>query len=697
MSSFVEIKQKENNECLLACLKALIKYYHNQKIDIEQLKKNIILSEKGLNLLQFKNLSKDYEIEIKIHKIRSEDLNKLHFSDPIIIIVNNENYGYHSLLIYKETNKNFLIIDPEKGKLEWIKKDEIKKKFSNLILGTKKLSKFLIKKEKIVNDKNKLKSIFLSFPYFFSKIIVILFTHLTVFFIMILCQFLYKILIDITISKEELNLSIIIIVFFLMNLSRINLNYWLSILNKLFKNKIKFTFLEIFNEKLINLKLKSYQELKTENFFQYHSDIENIIETVTFDLINLFFSLITAIISIFILIIINIKVLIWISLFSVFMISFSLLTNYSYERIKEKYIKKNIKFNNFLLETINSFLDIKTRNLTKIVNKNLKNSCHSLYKEKEKNEKIQIKFNLFFEFFNFLFNFIFLIFCLNSVINSKMTLGNLIFISVINSYIFYFLQNLSNFLINKNVIIASIKRLNYYLNLEEEEYENKNSYLTFEKKIKSIDLINLSFDFQNKKIFSKLNICIKPHTFIYGSSGCGKTTLLLILSKQYEIKISNSIKINNSIELEKIKKSWWSKETIYLQSNPYIFQGTVAENIFSFNCDSYNLEKFYQDKFDKILNNLNLQLSTYCYKNGFNLSKGQRQTISILSLFFNNEWKLIILDEALNNINNEIKNKLINKLLEKFKNNFLIYVSHDQNLKKYFQNIINLEAEKNGK
>ncbi|WP_342277399.1 ATP-binding cassette domain-containing protein [Spiroplasma endosymbiont of Nephrotoma flavescens] len=122
----------------------------------------------------------------------------------------------------------------------------------------------------------------------------------------------------------------------------------------------------------------------------------------------------------------------------------------------------------------------------------------------------------------------------------------------------------------------------------------------------------------------------------------------------------------------------------YLQQHPYVYEGTVLDNIVNFNYQLVNLAKLEKLNVSVLLQAINLNINTKCDNNGSNLSSGQRQVVAFLSLFFHHQWKIILIDESLSNVNQQLKIKLIKLLLTYFDDALIIFVSHDSNLKTYF-------------
>ena len=75
---------------------------------------------------------------------------------------------------------------------------------------------------------------------------------------------------------------------------------------------------------------------------------------------------------------------------------------------------------------------------------------------------------------------------------------------------------------------------------------------------------------------------------------------------------------------------------------------------------------------------MNLQLSDQLDENANNLSAGQKQFISLIKLFANN-YSLVLLDEALENLDLNILEKIKPLLQEHLHDALVLEISHRQN------------------
>lgn len=185
----------------------------------------------------------------------------------------------------------------------------------------------------------------------------------------------------------------------------------------------------------------------------------------------------------------------------------------------------------------------------------------------------------------------------------------------------------------------------------------------------SFDKVNFSYDNENK-VIKDLSLDIKPGETlaIVGSTGSGKTTIINLLTRFYEIQEGN-ISIDNINIKEYELKNLRSHISVVLQ-DVFLFHGTVYENI-CFKDKNISLEQVKAAAeiigADEYINMLPNGYDFVITERGHNLSVGQRQLISFArALVFNPN--ILILDEATSSIDTQteaIIQNAIEKLIDK--------------------------------
>ena len=152
---------------------------------------------------------------------------------------------------------------------------------------------------------------------------------------------------------------------------------------------------------------------------------------------------------------------------------------------------------------------------------------------------------------------------------------------------------------------------------------------------------------------------------VVGPTGAGKTSIVSLLSRLYEIKDGSGAILVDGYDVRKVnRKSLVSQMSMVLQ-DPYLFSGTVRDNI------KYNHTEASDEMMTtaskavgahQFITELEEGYDTYLMERGSNISHGQRQLISFARAIVADP-KILILDEATANIDSHTE-LLIQKALK---------------------------------
>lgn len=185
--------------------------------------------------------------------------------------------------------------------------------------------------------------------------------------------------------------------------------------------------------------------------------------------------------------------------------------------------------------------------------------------------------------------------------------------------------------------------------------------------IKMIEINNVSFEIDDKKILNKVNLKInKGKIFgIIGPNGVGKTTLLRCLTGIYKPTYGNV-----TYEGEDVYDNPKVKGDIGYVADENIMPANfrVSEIL---NYYKYSYDNFDRNRFDELNEIFKIPLNRFV----FQLSKGMKMRLSIM-LAFSIHAKYLVLDEPTSGLDAILKNKLLKIFADEVvENNTTIIIS----------------------
>lgn len=175
----------------------------------------------------------------------------------------------------------------------------------------------------------------------------------------------------------------------------------------------------------------------------------------------------------------------------------------------------------------------------------------------------------------------------------------------------------------------------------------------------SFNNVYFSYD-KNKRLIEDLNINAKSgdHIALVGPTGCGKTTLISLLMRFYEID-SGSITVDNN-DIRKIKRNSLRKCYGMVLQETWLKQGTVRENIAFGRPDATDDEIIAAAKAayaHSFIKRLPLGYDTVIGDESTGLSQGQKQLLCIARVMLLKP-EILILDEATSSIDTRTEMKI---------------------------------------
>ena len=224
--------------------------------------------------------------------------------------------------------------------------------------------------------------------------------------------------------------------------------------------------------------------------------------------------------------------------------------------------------------------------------------------------------------------------------------------------------------------MASFNRI---FSLKNESSEIGNGDVEFKKLENKIELKDVSFSYvENFNVLNNVDLTINAGqtTAIVGSTGSGKSTLIKLLLRLYEINNGSISYDSNS--LKDIELSSLREKIGLVSQDVFLFEGTVIENIAYGELEASKSEVWnaaQKSEADEFINNLPQKENTIVGERGQKLSGGQRQRISIARAILKNP-EILILDEATSSVDNETEAAIQRSLDILKKDRTVIVIAH---------------------
>lgn len=222
-------------------------------------------------------------------------------------------------------------------------------------------------------------------------------------------------------------------------------------------------------------------------------------------------------------------------------------------------------------------------------------------------------------------------------------------------------------------LTPKIERIREMKNVETEEGKD------FEFSNFDIELEDVEFSYEKGiKVLNGVSFKARQGevTAIVGKSGCGKSSILKLISKLYDYDKGKIIIGGKNIK--NISTDSLFKNISMVFQDVVLFNTTVYGNILIGRKDATREEVYEAAKLagcDTFINKLSDQYETVVGENGATLSGGERQRISIARAFLKNS-PILILDEFMANLDIETEKEIQLSLNELIKNKTVIVISH---------------------
>lgn len=268
------------------------------------------------------------------------------------------------------------------------------------------------------------------------------------------------------------------------------------------------------------------------------------------------------------------------------------------------------------------------------------------------------------------------------ITQGKMTVGSLV---AFNSYLDMLFQAVSKMLelnLNRQSVVVSYERIRE-LEEREMEAETDGTYILKEK-IRDVVLQQVQFAYRKEEpVLEKIGFSItEPGLYsLAGKNGCGKTTVLKLLERLYDVD-EGQIYINGR-DIREYQISGLRSRMAYMEKEPFFIQGTVYENLRMGNEETSEEEMeeaCRRTGIHRDIMEMDRQYRTELEEGGRNLSSGQKQKLGLARMFLRKDVSLYLLDEVTSDLDGGAEKQIAEQLEKVAWNAIVISVSHKEEL-----------------
>ena len=321
-----------------------------------------------------------------------------------------------------------------------------------------------------------------------------------------------------------------------------------------------------------------------------------------------------------------------------------------------------------LEECITSTRDVIANNRVDWEKKRYQNSFIQYFKSVMMEGKLKIKMVISLESITSIAQIIVIGYGGYLVFKGTMSIGLLVVIYQLTLELLHSFVKVYNLIFSFSGKMASVENISNWFNTKPKQRENTKTISSIE----SLSLKNISFRYnaEEKMILNNfsLDIPIGKKIALVGLSGSGKSTIGSLLERLYVVE-EGSIQANN-IDIRDISKDNWKSKVSIVFQNPYIFPGTIRDNLLLGYDRSTDIQIISLAKamcIDDFIQKLPGKYESSLGERGITISGGEKQRLALVRALIRDP-EVLILDESTSSLDVNTE-KIIHENLAKIREN----------------------------
>lgn len=690
MKRYAYVAQMDMRDCGVAALASIAKHYGSD-FSLAHLRELAKTTKEGTTALGITEAAKKMGFETKAIKANMELFDMTDIPYPFIVHVNKERKLQHFYVVYK-AKKDYLIIgDPDPSvKVTKMSKERFKQEWTGVAI-------FLAPAPSYKPHKDKKNGLLSFLPLIIKQktlITYIVLASLLVTLVNIVGSYYLQGILDVYIPNNmKSTLGIIslglVITYILQQLMAFSQSYLLRVLSQRLTIDVILSYIR----HIFTLPMSFFATRRTGEITSRFTDANSIIDALASTILSLFLDVSIVFIVGSVLVLQNIRLflltLVALPIYTVIIFAFLK----PFEKMNHDVMQSNAMVSSAIIEDINGIETIKSLTSEELRYQKIDSEFVDYL---DKSFKLSIYENVQTSLKHgaqLILNVAILWFGASLVMDSKISIGQLV---TYNTLLSYFTNPIEN-IINLQTKLQSAKVANKRLNevyLVASEFEGTTSMTS--KLSGNITFHDVSYRYGfGTYTLSDLNLTIKQgeKVSLVGISGSGKTTLAKMIVNFYEPNQGN-IRLGN-MDLKMIDKKQLRQYINYLPQQSYIFSGSILDNLtLGASPDITQEDILMACQIAEIRADIEAMPLGYQTElsDGAGLSGGQKQRLALARALLT-QAPILILDEATSGLDVLTEKKVINNLMQ-LTDKTIIFVAHRLSIAKQVDRVIVLDKGK---
>ena len=672
----VYVPQVDEMDCGVACLAMILKQYQS-RVSLAHLRHEARTNLEGTTALGLVKTAQKFNFKTEAVKADMSLFNEDTIQYPFIVHVLKQGELLHYYVVLKNT-KDYLVIadpDPSVGIIK-MPKDKFAQEWTGIAL-------FMVPNEDFEPIKEKKNNLWSLFPYMFKQkrlMINIILAALLMTIISICSSYFVQGIIDTYIPDGTYQtLSILavglLIAYIFNSIFSYGQNFLLNVLGQRLSIDLNLQYIR----HIFELPMEFFVTRRTGEITSRFSDASRIIDALASTVISLFLDLAIVIVMGLVLAAQNTTLfgitLLALPVYAIVILGFTK----KFEKLNDEQMESNAVLSSSVIEDIQGIETIKALNSEDTRYRRIDSQFVNYLKKSFKYSKTESLQTALKTFIQLSLNVIILWVGARVVMQGEMSIGQLMTFNALLSYFIDPLQNIINLQPRLQSASVAQNRLNEVYQVQS-EFNADTSIQNSAALEGMIEYKHVDYRYgYGTDVLKDINLKIKPDEklAIVGMSGSGKSTMMVKLLVDFFSPSKGEVTLNGHATSE-VNKHTLRSYVNYVPQTPYIFSGTVKENLLLGCRADISEEEVIKAcqiaGIDQEIANLPLQFETKLDENAKILSGGQKQRLTIARALLS-PAKVFIFDEVTSGLDTITEKRVVDNLM-KLKDKTIIFIAH---------------------